>query len=296
MKDERILNLQKKIEEKTMERKKQAGLLKIIPQKTRIVSSKVWLLHKEKSNRPAAHRSLLNCQHWQGAEADGAIPGWQQQHPASCLGTISPALALTSPSFHTFCYDRTQLIHSTPAFPLLPAHTHPIKAASQPVSNSCLSQLPITHIASHHTGMLTPLPQKACYSLSFPWFCGELQQWLSHLKLGNPLCLLFCLFKRAKFDAKKFPNHVSKQIMSTSRIIQQKFSVFSKENHCITCSLIISVFPAGFFSMELLERTGRESGKAVQDSSAWLHGQRSSSEKGAHSGSKNWSQSLCTAL
>ncbi|KAF4796510.1 cilia and flagella associated protein 99 [Turdus rufiventris] len=40
MKDERILNLQKKIEEKTMERKKQAGLLKIIPQKTRIVSSK----------------------------------------------------------------------------------------------------------------------------------------------------------------------------------------------------------------------------------------------------------------
>ncbi|XP_058694098.1 cilia- and flagella-associated protein 99 [Poecile atricapillus] len=40
MKDERILNLQKKIVEKTMERKKQAGLLKIIPQKTRIVSSK----------------------------------------------------------------------------------------------------------------------------------------------------------------------------------------------------------------------------------------------------------------
>lgn len=50
MKDERILNLQKKIVEKTMERKKQAGLLKIIPQKTRIVSSKVWLLHKEKSS------------------------------------------------------------------------------------------------------------------------------------------------------------------------------------------------------------------------------------------------------
>ncbi|XP_053832430.1 cilia- and flagella-associated protein 99 [Vidua macroura] len=40
MKDERILNLQKKIVEKTMERKKQAGLLKISPQKTRIVSSK----------------------------------------------------------------------------------------------------------------------------------------------------------------------------------------------------------------------------------------------------------------
>ncbi|XP_054489405.2 cilia- and flagella-associated protein 99 [Agelaius phoeniceus] len=40
MKDERILNLQKKIAEKTMERKKQAGLLKISPQKTRIVSSK----------------------------------------------------------------------------------------------------------------------------------------------------------------------------------------------------------------------------------------------------------------
>lgn len=48
VKDERILNLQKKIVEKTMERKKQAGLLKISPQKTRIVSSKVWLLHKEK--------------------------------------------------------------------------------------------------------------------------------------------------------------------------------------------------------------------------------------------------------
>ncbi|KAM4780707.1 cilia- and flagella-associated protein 99 isoform 3-T3 [Cyanocitta cristata] len=40
MKDERILNLQKKIAEKTMERKKQEGLLKIIPQKTRIVSNK----------------------------------------------------------------------------------------------------------------------------------------------------------------------------------------------------------------------------------------------------------------
>ncbi|RLW09162.1 hypothetical protein DV515_00002996 [Chloebia gouldiae] len=40
MKDERILNLQKKIIEKTMERKKQAGLLKISPQKTRMVSSK----------------------------------------------------------------------------------------------------------------------------------------------------------------------------------------------------------------------------------------------------------------
>ncbi|KAI1238141.1 hypothetical protein IHE44_0012856 [Lamprotornis superbus] len=40
MKDECILNLQKKIEEKTMERKKQAGLLKIIPEKTRIVSNK----------------------------------------------------------------------------------------------------------------------------------------------------------------------------------------------------------------------------------------------------------------
>ncbi|XP_065490584.1 cilia- and flagella-associated protein 99 [Caloenas nicobarica] len=36
MKDERILNLQKKIVEKTMERKKQAGLLKITPQKTSV--------------------------------------------------------------------------------------------------------------------------------------------------------------------------------------------------------------------------------------------------------------------
>ncbi|KAM6075984.1 cilia- and flagella-associated protein 99 [Chlamydotis macqueenii] len=39
-KDERILNLQKKIAEKTMERKKQAGLLKITPQKTSIASRK----------------------------------------------------------------------------------------------------------------------------------------------------------------------------------------------------------------------------------------------------------------
>ncbi|XP_049649182.1 cilia- and flagella-associated protein 99 isoform X1 [Accipiter gentilis] len=40
MKDERILSLQKKIVEKTMERKKQAGLLKITPQKTSITSRK----------------------------------------------------------------------------------------------------------------------------------------------------------------------------------------------------------------------------------------------------------------
>ncbi|XP_009469471.1 PREDICTED: cilia and flagella associated protein 99 [Nipponia nippon] len=40
MKDERILNLQKKIVEKTMERKKQAGLLKITPQKTSMASRK----------------------------------------------------------------------------------------------------------------------------------------------------------------------------------------------------------------------------------------------------------------
>ncbi|KAM9295191.1 cilia- and flagella-associated protein 99 [Morus bassanus] len=40
VKDERILNLQKKIVEKTVERKKQAGLLKIIPQKTSIASRK----------------------------------------------------------------------------------------------------------------------------------------------------------------------------------------------------------------------------------------------------------------
>lgn len=49
MKDERILNLQKKIVEKTMERKKQAGLLKITPQKTSIASRKVWEFHKKKS-------------------------------------------------------------------------------------------------------------------------------------------------------------------------------------------------------------------------------------------------------
>ncbi|XP_054247650.1 cilia- and flagella-associated protein 99 [Indicator indicator] len=40
VKDERILDLQKKIVEKTLERKKQAGLLKITPQKTSISSKK----------------------------------------------------------------------------------------------------------------------------------------------------------------------------------------------------------------------------------------------------------------
>ncbi|KAM9236511.1 cilia- and flagella-associated protein 99 [Leptosomus discolor] len=40
MKDERILNLQKKIVEKAMQRKKQAGFLKIVPQKTSIASRK----------------------------------------------------------------------------------------------------------------------------------------------------------------------------------------------------------------------------------------------------------------
>ncbi|XP_035181588.1 cilia- and flagella-associated protein 99 isoform X1 [Oxyura jamaicensis] len=40
MKDQRVLNLQKKIVEKAMERKKQAGLLKITPQKTSITSRK----------------------------------------------------------------------------------------------------------------------------------------------------------------------------------------------------------------------------------------------------------------
>lgn len=42
MKDERILNLQRKIVEKAMERKKQAGLLKITPQKANTASRKVW--------------------------------------------------------------------------------------------------------------------------------------------------------------------------------------------------------------------------------------------------------------
>ncbi|XP_010139755.1 PREDICTED: cilia and flagella associated protein 99 [Buceros rhinoceros silvestris] len=50
MKDERILDLQKKIVEKRVERKKQAGLLKITPQKTSISSRKVWELDKEKSS------------------------------------------------------------------------------------------------------------------------------------------------------------------------------------------------------------------------------------------------------
>lgn len=41
MKDERILNLQRKILEKAMERKKQEGLLKITPQKASTASRKV---------------------------------------------------------------------------------------------------------------------------------------------------------------------------------------------------------------------------------------------------------------
>lgn len=79
MKDERILNLQKKITEKTMERKKQAGLLKISPQKTRMVSSKVWLLHKEKRSAIDLLFTDLcsTASTGMGAEADGAIHGWQ---------------------------------------------------------------------------------------------------------------------------------------------------------------------------------------------------------------------------
>lgn len=58
----------------------------------------------------------------------------------------------------------------------------------------------------------------------------------------------------------------------------------------------LCVFSAGFFAMEPLERTGRESGKTVQDPSTWLHGQRNSSENGCLWGSKKWSHSLHIAL
>lgn len=63
VKDERILDLQKKIAEKRVERKKQAGLLKITPQKTSISSRKVWELDKEKSS--AIH--LLFTDLWSAA-------------------------------------------------------------------------------------------------------------------------------------------------------------------------------------------------------------------------------------
>ncbi|OXB52896.1 hypothetical protein ASZ78_008865 [Callipepla squamata] len=66
MKDERVLNLQKKIVEKAMERKKQAELLKIAPQKASTASRKVWELRKEKSSAvDLLFRVLLYCQHWQ---------------------------------------------------------------------------------------------------------------------------------------------------------------------------------------------------------------------------------------
>ncbi|XP_009700715.1 PREDICTED: cilia and flagella associated protein 99, partial [Cariama cristata] len=79
LKDERILNLQKKIVEKKMERKKQAGLLKIIPEKTSISSRKVWELHKEKSSAiDLLFVDLCStASTGKGAEADGAIQDWQ---------------------------------------------------------------------------------------------------------------------------------------------------------------------------------------------------------------------------
>ncbi|XP_069651273.1 cilia- and flagella-associated protein 99 isoform X2 [Haliaeetus albicilla] len=64
MKDERILSLQKKIVEKTMERKKQAGLLKITPQKTSITSRKDSLQWKHwKELEESRERQFKILQH-----------------------------------------------------------------------------------------------------------------------------------------------------------------------------------------------------------------------------------------
>lgn len=49
VKDERILNLQKRIVEKKLERKKQEGLSMITPQKSSIASRKVWSYIRRKA-------------------------------------------------------------------------------------------------------------------------------------------------------------------------------------------------------------------------------------------------------
>ncbi|XP_068260083.1 cilia- and flagella-associated protein 99 [Nyctibius grandis] len=64
VKDERVLNLQKKIAEKTMERKKQAGLLKITPQKSSIVSRKdSWQWNHWKELEESRERQFKILQH-----------------------------------------------------------------------------------------------------------------------------------------------------------------------------------------------------------------------------------------
>lgn len=177
-----------------MERKKQAGLLKISPQKTRIVSSKVWLLHKEK-------RSAIDLLFTDLCSSASTGKGQRQMVPYMA-GNTTPC-PLPGHRFSSRGLDLTLFSHVL----LSQSRTHPF--------NTCLPTLTTTHSshqdstlpqlhllsfpASYHTHPITPYwdahpsPTKACYSLSFPWFCGELQQCLSHLKLGNPLCLLFCL-------------------------------------------------------------------------------------------------------
>lgn len=170
MKDERILNLQKKIVEKTMERKKQAGLLKIIPQKTRIVSSKVWLLHKEKS-------SAIDLLFTDLCSTASTGKGQRQMVPymAGSSNTLprhnffSHGLDLTFFSHVLLSQSRARSFHT--CLPTLTT-THSSQQHLTPSPTLVFPSSCHTHPITQHPGMLTPLPPKACYSLSFPWFCG----------------------------------------------------------------------------------------------------------------------------
>lgn len=169
VKDERILNLQKKIEEKIMERKKQAGLLKITPQKTRIASRKVWELHKEKSSPavllltdlcPTASTGRGCRGRWCHTWLAIAMPCFLRRHDFSkpwpwphFLVTYSATTEQGSSIWHRA------------------SHSHPIKTASYPLSWTLLFLSFLCH-TSHYTkpGCSPPLSPEACPSLSFPWF------------------------------------------------------------------------------------------------------------------------------
>ncbi|XP_071609428.1 LOW QUALITY PROTEIN: cilia- and flagella-associated protein 99 [Heliangelus exortis] len=73
MKDERILNLQKKIAEKTMERKKQAELLKVTPQKTSTASRKdSWQWNHWKELEESRERQVKILQYGSTSERETA--------------------------------------------------------------------------------------------------------------------------------------------------------------------------------------------------------------------------------
>ncbi|XP_010073595.1 PREDICTED: cilia and flagella associated protein 99, partial [Pterocles gutturalis] len=79
VKDERILNLQKKIVEKTMERKKQAELLKITPQKTSIASKKDslqwnrWKELEESRERLVARQTAQQMAAYEAARSGATV-------------------------------------------------------------------------------------------------------------------------------------------------------------------------------------------------------------------------------